>query len=146
MLQKQILIGRVGKDVEKHVFDNGNIVVRFPLAVDDSYTKKDGEKVERAEWFNISAFGKLAEIIETYVKKGDLLYLETKQRTNVSERDGNKTYFVEHTANIMKMLGGNKQESNSDSNKKNSEAVQKVQNAGVPKHESIPEGEDSLPF
>lgn len=105
MINKQILVGRVGKDPQVKTFDNGNKVANFTLATSEKYTS-NGEKVEDTEWHNITIYGKLADVVEKYVKKGHLLYLEGKKKTREYEKDGQKRYAVETIAFSMQILGG----------------------------------------
>lgn len=109
-LNKACLIGRLGNDPEIKNFDNGGKVANFSLATSETWTK-DGEKKISTEWHNISVFGKLAEIVEKFVKKGDKLYLEGKIKTRSWEdQDGNKKYITEIILNgfgdKLQMLGG----------------------------------------
>lgn len=57
--------------------DNGTIA-KFSLAINDSYTNKSGEKIEKTDWFKITCFNKPAEIVEKWLKKGQQLYVEAK--------------------------------------------------------------------
>lgn len=101
-------IGRVGKDVESKSLDSGKFVCNFTLAVSETYKDKSGEKKEDTQWINCVVFGKLAEIVDKYVKKGDLLYLNGRLVNRSYEKDGVKKYFTEVIINDMKMLGGKK--------------------------------------
>ena len=105
-VNKVILIGRVGKDPEVKSFDNGGKVVNFTLATDDSYKNKDGEKIEQTDWHNIKCNrAGLVGVIESYVKKGSLLYLEGKIKTRKYEKDGEARYATEVVIDSLKMLG-----------------------------------------
>ena len=99
MINKQILLGRVGKDPDIKNFDNGGKIALFTLATSESYKNKDGERVENTEWHNISASNKLADIVEKYVRKGDLLYIEGKKRTRSYEANGETKYIAETILN-----------------------------------------------
>ena len=105
MLSKTILIGRVGKDPVVKQFSNNGSVAEFSLATDDSYTK-NGEKVQQTDWHNIkSTFPKLNEVIEKYVKKGMLVYVEGKLKyRSYDDKDGNKKYVTEIVADSVKFL------------------------------------------
>ena len=70
------LIGRLGKDPESFVFDDGKMKGSFPVATNESYRGADGEKTERTQWHDIVAWGALAEIANQYLKKGSELVLE----------------------------------------------------------------------
>lgn len=105
MLNKCQFIGRVGGKPEIRYTPNGGAVANFTLASTEKWKDKQGQQQERTEWVRAVAFGKLAEIIEQYVGKGDLLYIEGKQQTREWEKDGIKRYTTEVVLNEMKMLG-----------------------------------------
>ncbi|MGD0002860.1 MAG: single-stranded DNA-binding protein [Anaerolineaceae bacterium] len=70
------LIGRLGKEPEMRYTPTGQAVASFSLATDRSYTGADGNKVTKTTWFQITAWGKLAEIVNTYLHKGKLIFVE----------------------------------------------------------------------
>lgn len=99
-------IGRLGKDPEMRFMPSGGAVASFSIACSESWKDKtSGEKVERTEWVNVSAFGKLAEIIEQYLKKGNQVYISGKMKTDKYEKDGVTKYSTKIIANNMQMLG-----------------------------------------
>jgi len=106
MINKVILVGRLGKDPEIRSTPNGNSVAKFTIATDERFTDKNGEKQERTEWHNITAWGKLAEICGQYLRKGKLVYIEGSIRTDSwdDKESGQKRYRTEIVANTMKML------------------------------------------
>lgn len=105
------LIGRLGKDPEIKRLESGQIVANFSIATSETFKDKEGQKQEKTEWHNIVAWGKLAEIIEKYVKKGDEIVVEGKL-TNRSweDKEGHKRYTTEVLVREMLMLGGKKGE------------------------------------
>jgi single-strand DNA-binding protein len=106
-VNKVQIIGTLGRDPEMKSLPNGNAVVTVSVATDESYNdKQSGQKVERTEWHRMTAFGKLAEIIGQYLKKGSKAYFEGKLRTNEYEKDGIKRYSTEIVVNDMMMLDG----------------------------------------
>jgi len=106
-VNKVTLIGTLGRDPEMRYMPNGNAVVNLSLATDESYNdKQSGQKVEQTEWHRITAYGKLAEIMGQYLKKGSKSYIEGKLRTREWEKDGVKRYTTEIIANDMMMLDG----------------------------------------
>ena len=111
-MNKAIIIGNVGKDPEIKKFDNGQ-VANLTIATTEKYTKND-EKVGVTEWHNIVATGKLSEIIEKWVKKGDKILIEGKIRTRSYEKNGEKRYVTEIFALNMEMLGGKRSAESSD--------------------------------
>ena len=106
MINKVILVGRLGKDPEVRSTPSGTSVAKFSLATDERFTDKNGEKQERTEWHNIVAWGKLGEICGQYLKKGKLVYIEGSIRTDSwdDKESGQKKYRTEIVANTMKML------------------------------------------
>jgi len=105
MVNKAILVGRLGKDPEVRYTPDGAMITSFSLATDEQWKDKNGEKVQKTEWHNIVTFGKLAEICGNYLAKGLLVYIEGRIRTRSWEgKDGVKRYTTEITATDMKML------------------------------------------
>jgi single-strand DNA-binding protein len=99
-----MLIGNVGKDPEIKDLDGGKKVVKFSMAMSDSWKDKSGEKQESTEWVNVVAWDKLAEIIGEYVKKGKKIYIEGKMKTRKYDKDGVTHYATEVVADKMIML------------------------------------------
>lgn len=105
-VNKVIILGRLGKDPEMRSFESGSQVCRIVVATSESYTDKQGQKVEKTEWHNISLWGKLADIANTYLKKGSEVYVEGKLQTNSYEADGVTKYSTEILANTINLIGG----------------------------------------
>jgi single-strand DNA-binding protein len=106
MINKVILVGRLGKDPEVRSTPGGTSVAKFTIATDERFTDKNGEKQERTEWHNITAWGKLGEICGQYLRKGKLVYIEGSIRTDSwdDKESGQKKYRTEIVARDMKML------------------------------------------
>jgi single-strand DNA-binding protein len=106
MINKVILVGRLGKDPEIRSTPQGMSVAKFSLATDERFTDRSGEKQERTEWHNIVVWGKLAEICGQYLRKGKLVYIEGSIRTDSwdDKETGQKKYRTEIVARDMKML------------------------------------------
>jgi single-strand DNA-binding protein len=105
MVNKAILIGRLGKDPEVRYTPDGTMVTNFNLATDEQWKDKNGEKVQKTEWHRIVTFGKLAEICGNYLVKGKLVFIEGRIQTRSWEdKDGVKRFTTEIVANDMKML------------------------------------------
>ena len=109
MINKVILVGNVGGDVEVKFMPNGNAVANISLATKDTWRdKQSGEKREKTEWHRVVLFGKIAEIAGEYVKQGSSLYIEGKLQTREWEKDGVKRYSTEVVVDMggtMQMLG-----------------------------------------
>ena len=106
MVNKVILIGRLGKDPEIRSTPGGQTVTKFTLATDERYMDRAGEKQERTEWHNIVAWGKLGEICGQYLRKGKLIYIDGAIRTESwdDKESGQKKYKTTIVADNMKML------------------------------------------
>jgi single-strand DNA-binding protein len=90
-LNKITLIGNVGRDPEVRQLPSGDAVANFTLATSETWKDKKGEKQERTEWHRVDVFGKLAEVVESYVKKGSKVYVEGAMTYDEwTDKDGNK--------------------------------------------------------
>lgn len=106
-VNKVILVGRLGRDPETRYTGGGQPVANFSIATDFSYKDRNGERQKRTEWHKVVAWRKLAEIVQQYLKKGSLVYIEGRLETREwQDKEGQKRYSTEIIANEMKMLGG----------------------------------------
>lgn len=107
MLNKVILIGRLGKDPETRSMPNGEAVCNFSVATSERWKDQSGQCQERTEWHNITMYRRLAEIAGQYLRKGSQVYLEGRiQSRKYQGKDGIERTAYEIIANEMKMLGG----------------------------------------
>jgi single-strand DNA-binding protein len=91
-----VLIGNVGNDVKVTNFENGGITASLSLATKEIYKNNSGEKVEDTQWHQIVAYGKTAEYLQKYVKKGDSLAINGKIRyRSYDGKEGVKIYLTE---------------------------------------------------
>lgn len=95
-------IGRITKKPELKALPSGVKVVKFGVATNRTWTQ-DGEKKEEVEFINVVAFSKLAEIIDKYVEKGQLIYIQGRLKTSNWDKDGVKHYKTEVIAENMQM-------------------------------------------
>ncbi|CAG9236540.1 ssDNA-binding protein [Paraburkholderia sabiae] len=107
-VNKVILVGNLGADPEVRYLPSGDAVANIRLATTDRYKdKQSGEFKEMTEWHRISFFGRLAEIVSEYLKKGSSVYIEGRIRTRKYQaQDGTERYSTEIVADQMQMLGG----------------------------------------
>ena len=107
-VNKVILIGNLGADVETRYLPSGDAVANIRLATTDRYKDKaSGEMKELTEWHRVSFFGRLAEIATEYLKKGSSVYIEGKIRTRKwTDQAGVEKYSTDIVADQMQMLGG----------------------------------------
>lgn len=115
-------IGRIGK-IETRYLSNGDAVTNCSIAVNETWKDQNGEKQERCEWVSITAYKKLAEIMQSYCIKGMQIYVSGKMQTRkYTDKNGIERYTTNIIATDMKMLGGKKdsQESNDSGSSKSS--------------------------
>jgi single-strand DNA-binding protein len=98
------LIGRLGKDPESKFTTTGKKVAHFSLAVSNRWKDKSGESRESTEWVNIEAWGRLGEICQEYLKKGSLIYLEGRLKTDKYEDKGETKYYTKIVATTLQFL------------------------------------------
>jgi single-strand DNA-binding protein len=104
-VNKVILVGRLGRDPETRYTGSGQAVANFSVATDESYKDRNGERQKRTEWHRITAWGKLAEICQQYLKKGTMVYIEGRiQSREWQDKEGQKRTSFDIVANTMKML------------------------------------------
>jgi single-strand DNA-binding protein len=106
-LNKAILIGNLGQDPEIRSTGGGQRVATFSLATTRTWNDQQGQKQEKTEWHRVVAWGRLVDIIERYVKKGDRLYVEGEiQYRQYDDKEGVTRYTTEINCRDMMMLGG----------------------------------------
>ncbi len=106
-INKVILVGNLGKDVEMRYHPSGTAIAKFSVATSEARKNKEtGETEEKVEWHQVAAFGKLAEICGEFLKKGSAVYIEGKNSTSTYDKDGQKHYSTQVIVQVMQMLGG----------------------------------------
>ncbi|MEM7027332.1 MAG: single-stranded DNA-binding protein [Pseudomonadota bacterium] len=107
-INKVTLIGNLGNDPDIRYTASGAAVANISLATAESWRDKDsGEQQERTEWHRVVFFGRLAEIVGEYLRKGSQVYVEGRLQTRKwQDKEGNDRYTTEIVANEMQMLGG----------------------------------------
>lgn len=105
MINKVILVGNLGKDPELRTVANGTVIANFNVATTDRRKDKDGNWADQTEWHRIVCFGKTAEFVGSYLKKGRQVYVEGKIQTRTWEKDGVKQYSTEILADKVNGLG-----------------------------------------
>ncbi len=151
-LNRAQLIGNVTRDPEVRQTPNGQSVASFSVATNSSWTDKMGQKQEKAEFHNVVAWGKLAEICQAYVKKGRKIYIEGRMQTRDWDgEDGVKRYRFEVIAENMILLdktgtpeGGMTYERESDSAAVKGASAPASETAPALKEEEV--SLDDLPF
>lgn len=111
-LNKVMIIGHLGRDPEMRYTPSGRPVTTFSVATSRSWSSNDGERHQETEWFNVVAWGNLAEICKQYLSKGQQVYIEGRLQTRKWEdKEGNKHTSVEIVANEMMILGDRRENS-----------------------------------
>ena len=96
MLNKVMIIGRLGRDPELRYSQSGSPVCTLNIATDESYTDRDGNRVDRAEWHRVVVFQKAAENCSQYLTKGSLVFVEGSLQTRKwQDQQGQDRYVTE---------------------------------------------------
>jgi len=105
-LNKVLLIGNVGNDPEIRSTSSGSRVAKVSLATNRQFQDRTGQNQERTEWHRLTFFGRLADIVEQYVKKGDRLFVEGRlEYSQTQDENGGTRYWTDIVINEMVMLG-----------------------------------------
>ncbi len=104
-LNKVMLIGNVGNDPEIRATSSGARVAKLSVATNRSWSDRSGQQQEKTEWHRLTFFGRLVDIVERWVKKGDRLYVEGRIEYSQTEGDGGTKYWTDIVVNEMVMLG-----------------------------------------
>jgi single-strand DNA-binding protein len=105
MRNKVQLIGRLGIDPEVKTFNNGQMA-RLSVATSEKYTNAKGEQIENTQWHTVIAWGKTAEIVEKYLRKGQEVAIQGRLETRqYDDKEGNKRYMTQVVCQELLMLG-----------------------------------------
>lgn len=118
-LNKVMIIGNLGRDPEMRYTPSGKPVTSFSVAVSRSFAKPEGERTDVTDWFNVVAWGRLAEICSQYLTKGSMVYVEGRLETRSWEGDNGQKHFrtevVASDVNILDRKGRTEENTNLDS-------------------------------
>ncbi len=146
-INKAIIVGRAGKDVELRYTPSGTAVASVSVATSESWTDKNtGQKQEKTEWHNLVMFGKLAEIAGQYLKKGTLVGFEGKIRTEkYQDQQGIERYSTKIHADTMQLLDNpNKGQQPQNANQASQQFQQPSQQSAPPQYNDF--DDDQIPF
>ena len=104
-LNKFMLIGNVGSDPDVRATSSGGQVAKVSLATNRQWKDGSGQQKEKTEWHRLTFFGRLVDLVDQWVKKGDRLYVEGRVEYSETEKDGQKRYWTDIVVNEMVMLG-----------------------------------------
>ena len=114
-LNKVMLIGRLGQDPEIRYTQSGSAVANVNIATNDYWTDKQGGKQERTEWHSLVLWGKLADLAQSYLKKGSQVYVEGRLQTrDWEDQQGQKHYKTEVVVTTMQFLDSKMSDSSSN--------------------------------
>ena len=103
-LNRVQLMGRLGKDPESKFTPTGKKVAHFSIAISNRWKSKEGEAKEYTEWVNVEAWGRLGEICAEYLKKGSLVFIEGRLKTDRYEDKGEVKYFTKVVTQSLQIL------------------------------------------
>lgn len=137
MLNKIMLIGRLGRDPETRYMPDGTAVTTFSLATDEKWKDKQEKIQSRTEWHNIKLFSKLSEIASKFLQKGSLIYIEGRiQSHKYTDKNGIERTSYEIIGKEMKMLSY-KDDNSSSTKQQNSDSSPTTEPADI---------DDDIPF
>ena len=146
ILNKAILIGRLGRDPEVRHMPNGEAVCNFSIATSETWKDQHGQKQERTEWHAITLYRSMAEVAGQYLKKGSLVYIEGRiQSRKYTGKDGIERTAYEIIGNEMKMLGGKAEGSSESANTAEPPAPPRRQDSAAPA-QPVDDIDNDLPF
>jgi len=105
-LNEVMVIGNVGSEPEIRATSSGTRVAKVSLATNRSWSDRSGQQQEKTEWHRLTFFGRLVDIVEQWVNKGDRLYVEGRvEYSQTQDEQGNTRYWTDIVVNEMVMLG-----------------------------------------
>jgi single-strand DNA-binding protein len=151
-VNKVLLVGNLGRDIELRYTSGGTAVGNLGLATTDVWTDKNGQRQEKTEWHRVVLWGKTAETLQEYLLKGRQIYVEGRLQTRQwDDRDGNKRYTTEIRADRVVLLGGRGSEGRASGPGRFNESGDVSSQPGPSEQsgppDSVPElTEDDIPF
>ena len=113
-MNKAVIVGRLVRDPDVRALNDGKTVSKFTVAVDRRFKNKNGEK--EADFIPVVVFGKPAEFVAEYVKKGNMVSVAGRITTGSYEKEGRKIYTTEITADEVNSIGSKKDNQQADTN------------------------------
>jgi single-strand DNA-binding protein len=141
-----MLIGNVGNEPEIRATSSGARVAKVSLATNRSWSDRSGQKQEKTEWHRLTFFGRLVDIVEQWVKKGDRLYVEGRVEYSQTEGEGGTRYWTDIVVSEMVMLGTTGPSGGGGGGYDEAEYTQGGGGGDGGGHSSITEPDDDLPF
>ena len=146
MANKVIILGRLGADPDLRSSPSGVTTCRLSIATNRNWTDKSGEKKEETEWHRVVFFGRAAEVLDQYLKKGQQLYVEGRLKTSKYEKDGVERYSTDIIGETFNFISGSDSSSaGAGSNNFDKDMNQDINNKSQEKS-GKDEFEDDIPF
>ena len=156
MLNKVMIIGRLGRDPELRYSQSGSPVCTLNIATDESYTDRDGNRVDRAEWHRVVVFQKAAENCSQYLTKGSLVFVEGSLQTRkwqdqqgqdrfVTEIKAQRVQFLDRKADGNGQPGGQQERGRRQQGRRHAPPPSDYEDLG-PAFPSEASGMDDIPF
>jgi single-strand DNA-binding protein len=148
-VNRVILIGNLGRDPEIRNLEGGVKKASFSLATTETYKGKSGERIDQTEWHNVVLWRGLADVADSYLKKGSTIYLEGKIKSReYTDKDGNRRFITEIIGDNMVMLSSKRDQQAGAENNGAARTEKAAQTEPADQHAEVtPEQpEDDLPF
>ncbi|WP_163057091.1 single-stranded DNA-binding protein [Acidithiobacillus ferrooxidans] len=150
-VNKVIILGHLGRDVEMRYQPSGGAIANFSIATSETFKDKDGNKQERTEWHRIVLFGRTAEIAGEYLRKGSMAYVEGRLQTRKwTDKEGQERYTTEIVGDRLQLVGsrndgGNRTEDQGQQERQAPRSSGNTQRNGSGSSRSNPGGSNSAP-
>tara|TARA_B100000586_G_C19960751_1_gene363620 strand:+ start:239 stop:688 length:450 start_codon:yes stop_codon:yes gene_type:complete len=146
-VNKVIILGNLGADPELRSSPSGVTTCRLSIATSTNWTdKSSGEKKEKTEWHRVVFFGRAAEVIDQYMKKGQQLYVEGRLQTSKYEKDGIERYSTDIIGESFNFISGSGSSSAGSDNNKFDNDMNQDTNDNSQEKSNKDEFEDDIPF
>lgn len=143
-LNKVTLIGNVGSDPDIRMTPSGTKVAKFSVATNEVYNDRTGQKQEKTQWHRLTFFGRLTDVVEQWVKKGDRLYIEGRiEYSQTQTPQGETRYWTDIIVREMIMLGAGGRTPEMDDPGR---SYQQPSRGAGPSGPSMQAPDDDLPF
>lgn len=145
-INKVLILGNVGHDPDVRTLEGDRKVANISVATTDRYTDRNGDRKENTEWHRVSVFGKTADFVENYVKKGSVVFVEGRLRTRTyTDKSGTERSVTEVVSEQVQLIGGNKGLGRQDEVSERPARKPATRQAPAPV-EDLPVDTDGLPF
>ena len=146
-VNKVIILGNLGADPELRSSPSGVTTCRLSIATSMNWTdKSSGEKKEKTEWHRVVFFGRSAEVIDQYLKKGQQLYIEGRLQTSKYEKDGIERFSTDIIGESFNFISGSGSSSSNNSNQFANDMNQDTSSSNKQEKAKTDDFDDDIPF